>query len=326
MRKDVTLGMSIGGVVLAVVIVVFSLSGHHKTSHHPVDTGSLADSNAGGDGSGQATPDAESGTADAPPKSEISPTTEATAPPVAAKTDDKPAVVNPNVDISSATKPADSIAGAATADKQDPIWGGKLWGNSPTPLLGVSSAPDPNAAAADKLAAQATGGTLAIDAPKPPEAVTSALTIPPNIAATQPSPGAHTHTVQKGETFSTIAATAYGSANFYPYLMRANPNIDPKALRPGMVIAIPDIAAVKPAEKTPVPAAGGTTPQPTAVNSYVVQPGDNLNKIAIKKFGKVDMVSRIYELNKQLIGDDPAKLKVGMVLNMPTAATAATAH
>jgi nucleoid-associated protein YgaU len=58
----------------------------------------------------------------------------------------------------------------------------------------------------------------------------------------------------------------------------------------------------------------------------VVQPGDNLNKIAIKKFGKVDMVSRIYELNKQLIGDDPAKLKVGMVLNMPTAATAATAH
>jgi nucleoid-associated protein YgaU len=38
------------------------------------------------------------------------------------------------------------------------------------------------------------------------------------------------------------------------------------------------------------------------------------------------MVSRIYELNKQVIGDDPAKLKVGMVLTMPPVATAVAPH
>jgi len=325
MRKDVTLGMSIGGVVLAIVIVVFSLSGHNKANHHPVEIGQAPDSNAGGDGSGQTTPDAVSGTSDAAPKSEISPTTEATAAPVVAKVDEKSVAANPPVDISSATKPADPTASAAAPDKQDPIWGGKLWGNSPTPLLGTSIAPDPNAAAADKLA-QATSGTPAVDTPKPPEAVTSAMTIPPTLATSQPAAGAHTHTVQKGETFSTIAATAYGSANFYPYLMRANPKIDSKALRPGMVITIPDIPAVKPAEKAPAPAVSGTTPQPAAANAYVVQPGDNLNKIAIKKFGKVDMVSQIYEQNKQVIGDDPAKLKVGMVLTMPPIATAVAPH
>jgi nucleoid-associated protein YgaU len=290
-----------------------------------VDTGPLADSNAGGDGSGQATPDAAPGASDAPARPEVAPTTEATAAAPVTTADDKPAVVNPNVDISSATKPADSVAGAGASDKQDPIWGGKLWGNSPTPLLGVSSAPDPNAAAADKVL-HVTSRVPAIDMPRPPEAGTSALALSPSIATTQPSTGAHTHTVQKGETFSTIAATAYGSANFYPYLMRANPKIDPKALRPGMVIAIPDMSAVKPAEKTSAPAAGGTALQPAAANAYVVQPGDNLNKIAIKKFGKVDMVSRIYELNKQLIGDDPAKLKVGMVLTMPPTPTAIPAH
>ena len=325
MRKDVTLGMSIGGVVLAIVIVVLSLSNHKNSNRHPVEIGQAPDSKAGGDGSGQTTPDAGSGTSDASAKPDVTPTTESTATPLAPKVDDKSVAANPPVDISPATKPADPTASATAPDKQDPIWGGKLWGNSPTPLLGTSIAPDPNAAAAEKVA-QATSGAPAADAPKPPEAVTSAMTIPPTIATSQPSPGAHTHTVQKGETFSTIAATAYGSANFYPYLMRANPNIEPKALRPGMVITIPDIATVKPAEKTPLPAAGGTTPQPIAANAYVVQPGDNLNKIAIKKFGKVDMVSRIYELNKQVIGDDPAKLKVGMVLTMPPVATAVAPH
>ena len=258
----------------------------------------------------------------------------------APKADDKANAGQPPIEVTPSTNPSNSTASAnATDDKQDPVWGGKLWNNQPTPLLGVTNAPDPNAATAEKLdQAMHNQPQTSVDASKkvdPAILTQPAVASNDTAAASRPSDVMHTHTVQKGETFSTIAASAYGSANFYPYLMRANPTVDAKALRPGMIIRIPDVSVVKPSENTDKPA------QPTATSSkpktpntpdvsssqqYTVQPGDSLNRIAVKKYGKVDMVQRIYELNKQIIGDDPAKLKVGMVLNLPPVPTAASAH
>ena len=141
--------------------------------------------------------------------------------------------------------------------------------------------------------------------------------------------------MQQGETFSTIAAALYGSPNFYPYLVRANPNVNPSKLRPGMEINYPDPSEVKPSEKPAVADSASSTAaapivpaahhEPAAVDArteYRVQSGDSLHKIAIKLYGKVEMVDKIYELNKTAIGSDPAKLKLGMVLKLPEPPTA----
>jgi nucleoid-associated protein YgaU len=58
------------------------------------------------------------------------------------------------------------------------------------------------------------------------------------------SAGSRTHVVQRGESFATIAAAVYGNAAYYPHLLRANPNVDPKKLKPGMTVNIPDPAEV----------------------------------------------------------------------------------
>ena len=55
------------------------------------------------------------------------------------------------------------------------------------------------------------------------------------------------------------------------------------------------------------------------VDTYVVQPGDTLSKIARKYYGDAWATSwqRIYEANRDVIGDDPAQLQVGMSLDIP---------
>jgi nucleoid-associated protein YgaU len=50
---------------------------------------------------------------------------------------------------------------------------------------------------------------------------------------------------------------------------------------------------------------------------YKVQSGDSLYKISLKLYGKSTYVDRIYEANKQTIGADPKKLKLGMILELP---------
>jgi nucleoid-associated protein YgaU len=94
--------------------------------------------------------------------------------------------------------------------------------------------------------------------------------------------------------------------------------VKPEKLRPGMVLNLPDIKEVK--------GAGGAdddSPAPTldAQTEYRVQSGDNMNKIALKLYGKSEMWERIYDLNKAKIGNDPAKLKVGMILKLPAPPT-----
>jgi ABC-type amino acid transport substrate-binding protein len=52
---------------------------------------------------------------------------------------------------------------------------------------------------------------------------------------------------------------------------------------------------------------------------YVVEPGDSLSEIAGRLFGDVGPNSwrRLYEANRDVIGEDPSRLEVGMVLTVP---------
>jgi nucleoid-associated protein YgaU len=229
---------------------------------------------------------------------------------------------------------------ATSEDKRDPVWGSRLWSDA---SVAVSETPDPNAPrTTDHESAGDQSATVSVE-PRvvvPPANGDAAAKAPvtTGTAGQAPAPAAtgsgkvHIHVVQKNETFSSIATSVYGSPTFYPYLLRANPKVDPAKLKPGMQINVPDAADVKPPEK---PAASdATTDKPTpliattathrteaapvdAKSEYRVQSGDSLHKIAVKLYGKIDMVDKIYQLNKSAIGDNPAKLKLGMVLKLP---------
>jgi nucleoid-associated protein YgaU len=348
MRKDVILGMTIGGVMLALIVIYLTVSTGGKPNRHsveiagqPADVGTtdISPSSGADDGGGRAPLDVRS------PQQRID----------AAKDRGN-------------YKPTILLAG--DQERRDEKWGEKLFGKASS-TVNISTTPDPHArqqiasggvteqsqgagdeqqttaAAADGVKASRGGAksatpTTSTARPKVAPGNDRGTTTAPPAGATQQladqgsDKKTHTHKVQKGETYSTIAAAAYGSPNYYPHLIRANPSIDPTRLKPGMEINIPDISEVKPAstkansgdkvsaDKAPdaSPAAHRTEPVIDSSKEYRVQSGDSLHKIAIKLYGKVEMVDRIYELNQTAIGPDKAKLKLGMVLKLPEAPTA----
>lgn len=148
---------------------------------------------------------------------------------------------------------------------------------------------------------------------QPPEAITA---IP---AASAASSGPRTHVVQRGETYSSIAAAAYGNSAYYAHLIRANPGIDANKLRPGMVIKLPPESEVK-----VVNTARAETRTIDSATEYRVQSTDNLYKISMKLYGKPDRMDKIYEINKTTIGSDRSKLQPGMVLKLPETPTVAS--
>lgn len=134
-----------------------------------------------------------------------------------------------------------------------------------------------------------------------------------------------THKVAEGETFSSIAAAAYGASRYYPHIMRANPTVDPSRLKPGTVINLPAVSEVKPAGAEEVATVSNTSAsaakQVDSKTEYRVVSGDSLEKISIKLYGKRDRLNDIYELNKEAMDNDPARLKIGQVLKLPATPT-----
>ena len=74
------------------------------------------------------------------------------------------------------------------------------------------------------------------------------VTQPPTAATPQPStpaPGTTEYTVKQGETFSSIALSLYGDPRHYREIVKANPNLEPSRVRAGTVIKLPDAATVR---------------------------------------------------------------------------------
>ena len=58
-------------------------------------------------------------------------------------------------------------------------------------------------------------------------------------------------------------------------------------------------------------------PEPPKFTLYKVQEGDTLSAIAKKFYDDAAQYMKIYEENKELIGDDPNLIKVGQELKIP---------
>lgn len=125
--------------------------------------------------------------------------------------------------------------------------------------------------------------------------------------------------VQPGDTFSSIAAKMYGSKNLYHVLVKANPTIEPTRLKPNMEINVPSSDSVR-AERGSVSLQSEAETIIDANRQYRIQTGDTLHGIALRLYGKSAMWSSIYDANKEKIGPDAGRIKVGMVLTLPTPA------
>ena len=95
--------------------------------------------------------------------------------------------------------------------------------------------------------------------------------------------------------------------------------MEPGRIKAGDTIILPDKNEV-------IAPATATARQPSAADlvidpakQYRVQAGDNLSTISKKLYGRFDKWAQIYELNKELIGPNPAALKRDMILALPEA-------
>lgn len=149
-----------------------------------------------------------------------------------------------------------------------------------------------------------------------------------------------TVTVQKGDTLGGIAKRELGNAQLWPEIVKANPTVDPKRLKVGTVLTMPNLgAAAKSPEIAPlpvanVPAPGGgvappapvpavvpvvlTPPAPAADRIYVVQAGDTLSDIARRELGSASKYRLIADANQDTLkGSDV--LRAGVKLRIPGA-------
>lgn len=152
------------------------------------------------------------------------------------------------------------------------------------------------------------------DAPAEAFAPSNSISAPQSSA---PATGTRHYTVKPGDTLTSIAQAEYGNGRLYPKIIAANPRLNPRQLRVGQQLTIPDVHA----------SAENSNRQETSSNStgphYTVQPGDSLQRISQKLYGNSNHWEKIYEMNKSKIGSSPARIRVGMVLELPQAPTSA---
>jgi 5'-nucleotidase len=98
----------------------------------------------------------------------------------------------------------------------------------------------------------------------------------------------------------------------------------PTAAAPTAAAVAPAPSATRPQLASPSPSpASPSSPAPAAVSSpepeqtYEVQSGDTLLSIAEQFYGDATKWRRIYDANKDVIGNDPDKLKLEMKLKIP---------
>jgi nucleoid-associated protein YgaU len=141
---------------------------------------------------------------------------------------------------------------------------------------------------------------------------------------TRPTSGRSTprsHRVTQNETFASISRMVYGSERYIKAIQKANPTVNPARLKPGMVIQLPGETEAKQAtakaQDKPAAAASSGSALSADASTYTVQSGDNLYKISRKLYGNGSKGDELYTANKDRIGPDSTRLKIGMVLQLP---------
>ncbi len=112
------------------------------------------------------------------------------------------------------------------------------------------------------------------------------------------------YTVQAGDTLYDISNRNYGTGIYYDEIAEYNGIEDEDHIMPGDVIKLPNIVTEN-----------GEL-QPTTIQTYTVQPGDNLTTIC-KKIYNDDSYELVLRLAKYNGIENPDFIKQGQVLELP---------
>ena len=124
-----------------------------------------------------------------------------------------------------------------------------------------------------------------------------------------PGPVVRYHTIRKDEILGNISMKYYGTSKRWMEIAAANPTINPKRLKPGTEIVIPDLDEQDRGRKQP-PSSGSPVGR-----DYKVKRHDNPARISKKLFGNEEFFTMILEMNPRL---DPLRMRPGDIIRVPT--------
>ncbi len=331
LRKDVKLGLVLGGVVLGVAGVYLLLSAVGGSKREGVEIATIAP-----DDTSASTSASLNTVAPSPATVRTGSSSPAASGPIASAAGHAaPSSVSIPTSVSM-TSGASSSIGSSIGGQQDDPWAAAFETGRVSTTMTVTENPlnrptDPavrqqaldsvagRSPTASGPASSSASSTSASSAGASSAGASSAGSMPSS--ASGPSSGsasgtaAGTYTIQVGDTFSSIALDHYGESRHYLLIQQANPGIDPQRLKPGMTIKLPSLPT-RSNDATRDDTAGTPAPLDEA-RQYRVQIGDSLHAISTRLYGDISRWQKIYELNRSQIGDNPARLKVGMILVLP---------
>ncbi len=137
----------------------------------------------------------------------------------------------------------------------------------------------------------------------------------PFASTSAPPTGSKIHTVKDGDSLWDIAEKHYKNGTKWKRIEEANRDKlgEGKFLKVGMDLVIPDLPT-----SAPAPAAASSTREP-GPGEYRVREGDSLWTIAESELGSGTLMNRLKEANADLLKGNPNRLKVGMILRIPSA-------
>jgi nucleoid-associated protein YgaU len=115
--------------------------------------------------------------------------------------------------------------------------------------------------------------------------------------------------VEKGDLLGKISKKFYGTHQRYKEILAANPGLNPKALRPGMIIKIPHQP-----KGLPVNSVAYVQEPKLKHRMYTIKKGDTLGEISQRELGSFKHLHKIMELNPGL---SPSRLRLGQKIKLP---------
>ena len=202
--------------------------------------------------------------------------------------------------------------------------------SAPRPLSPVGPMPDRTASLSNSpsylvmgqaMPAPVSPSTARLRSPAPvvpaPVPTTPTTTISRTIEAVS-APPARTYVVTAGDTLSGISVTYYGTEVEWNRIAEANPRVDPDRLRVGTRLQIP---AYTPRSSRTARSAAPATASRSVVpggRSHRVEDGESLSSIADRYYGRETQWTRIFEANRDVLQGNPDRLRIGMVLAIPS--------
>jgi nucleoid-associated protein YgaU len=122
---------------------------------------------------------------------------------------------------------------------------------------------------------------------------------------------------QPGDSFARVSERYYGSPLHVGRLRKANEGVDEKSLQPGAKILVPVLASAFAANAPAQPAPVAAPESRWTGGLYEVAAGEVLGTISMKVYGTSKKWKKIYDANRDVIGDDPNRLRVGTKLRIP---------